>query len=261
MEPFFFGPAERQLYGCYHAPAAASRGCAVLLCQPLGHEYIQFHRALQRLAVLLADAGFPVLRFDFRGCGDSAGELKDGSLAAWREDVAEALGELRRRSAAPRITLAGLRLGGSLAAIVASERDDIDSVVLWDPVLNGRAYLEELTRSHERMLRYAHVRPRPEEMRREILGFELPDGLIAELGHLHLLGAVGLSSKRVLIVESNRNADQSVFRDHLAAQGAVVKYERANNPHLWVWIEDFGKVHVPRKIIRGIVQWLTEACS
>jgi len=261
LEPFFFGPAERQLYGCYHPATGTARGSAVLVCQPLGHEYIQFHRALQQLATLLAGAGFPVLRFDFRGCGDSACNLEDGGPDAWQEDIAGAIEELKRRTGRSRIVLAGLRLGGTLASIVASNRNDVEEVVLWDPVLSGRGYLDELTRSHEKMLRYAHVQPRPQEMRHEILGVELPDGLIAALGSLHMLGAVGLHAKKVLIVQSNPGVDQAVLSEHLMAQRAIVTLREFRNPHLWQWVEDFGKVHVPRKIILTVVGWLTEQCS
>jgi len=258
LEPFFFGPAARQLFGCYHPPIGAGRGCAALICQPLGHEYIQFHRALQQLATLLAGAGFSVLRFDFRGCGDSSGDLGDVGLQEWQDDIALATEELQRRAGTTRTAFAGMRLGASMAAIAATDRDDVDAVVLWDPVLSGRTYLDELTRSHEKMLRYAHVRPRPREPRREILGFELPDRLIGDLGHLQLMGAVGLHAKRVLIVESNPNVRQRVLRDHLAAQRSLVTHTKFSNPHLWVWIEDFGKVHVPRKIIQNVVSWLSE---
>lgn len=260
MEPFYFGPAASQLFGVFHPPAGAEGGCAVLLCQPWGHEYIQFHRALQQLAALLAAAGFPVLRFDFRGCGDSDGEAESGGTDAWREDIAAAVGELERRAGTTRVALAGLRLGGSLAALAAAGRRDVEAVVLWDPVLSGRAYLEELTRSHVKMLRYAHVKTRPHGGR-EILGFALPDHLVDDLGHLDLLALTDKPAPRVLVVESNPNVQQEALRRHLAGLGATVAHQQYSNPHLWVWIEDFGKVHVPRRIIQAVVSWLSEECA
>ena len=66
-----------------------------VLCPPQGHEAIQFHRALRQLAVLLSDAGFPVLRFDQAGCGDSAGGDDAWQLARWRDDVRLAHQELK----------------------------------------------------------------------------------------------------------------------------------------------------------------------
>src|SRR5215467_5624104 len=97
--PFYFGGEGRKLYGCFHGPTQkGAPRCAVLICQPLGHEYVNSHRALRQLAVRLADAGIPVLRFDYFGCGDSSGEAEQGSITRWLEDVSTAVAELRTRS-------------------------------------------------------------------------------------------------------------------------------------------------------------------
>src|SRR4051812_34449398 len=76
--PTWFGPAERPLFGWYHAPAlATARACGVVLCNPFGYEMMCSHRAYRHLAERLATAGFPVLRFDYDGTGDSAGDGED----------------------------------------------------------------------------------------------------------------------------------------------------------------------------------------
>ena len=75
IEPFYFGTSSKPLFGCYHVPQSAlRRDCGVLFCAPMGSEYVRFHRAYRQLADRLAKAGFPVLRFDFYGCGDSSGD-------------------------------------------------------------------------------------------------------------------------------------------------------------------------------------------
>ena len=61
-------------------------------CQPLGHEYIRAHRTFNQLAAGLARAGFPVLRFDYSGTGDSSGADEMGSVKRWMADVREAMG-------------------------------------------------------------------------------------------------------------------------------------------------------------------------
>ena len=38
----------------------------------------------------------------------------------------------------------GLRLGGLLAAAACAEREDIESLNLWDPVTSGVQYINEL---------------------------------------------------------------------------------------------------------------------
>ena len=71
MIPCQFGPDGQQRLGIYHAPRASVAGeGGVVLCAPIGQEYMRTHRPLRQLALALADAGLHVLRFDYHGTGD-----------------------------------------------------------------------------------------------------------------------------------------------------------------------------------------------
>ncbi len=82
-----------------------ARTCAVVLCYPIGQEYIRSHRAIYQLAVRLSQAGFHVLRFDYFGCGDSEGDFEEGSLAQWTSDIHSAIAEIQERSGLTSICL------------------------------------------------------------------------------------------------------------------------------------------------------------
>ena len=135
--PLFFGPG---LFGWYHAPAGQQRDLAAVICQPLGHEYINGHRSMRHLADRLARAGIPALRFDYHGTGDSAGADEDpGRVAAWRNSVGDAIQTVRELSGCPRLALIGFRFGATLAAQFPA-----DVHVLWAPVLRGKTYARGL---------------------------------------------------------------------------------------------------------------------
>lgn len=260
IEPFYFGP-DRALFGCYHRPQRQpARSCAVVLCHPMGEEYIRFHRALRQLAVQLASAGFAVLRFDLYGCGDSAGEADEWRLARWQADLAEAIAEARRRCGGADVAAVGLRLGATLLATVAAARQDVPATVLWDPVLDGEAHLHELQALHAGMLRRAHALPQapdhghPPEP--EILGFPLRPGLRADIAAIDLLTLPGRPAPRVLLVESNPNPGQAAFAQRLRQWGSAVEHVTLANPQLWVWEEGVGKVVVPHSILQGMTSWL-----
>ncbi len=258
LELFHFGPDGRELLGCHHVPASGSSDTGVVLCYPLGHEYLQFHRVFRQLSIMLAEAGVHVFRFDYLGCGDSSGGPEDWRLARWIEDIGSAVDELERRTGVKKLGLAGMRLGASLAARVAAARPSIDSVVLWDPIRSGADYLDELKKLHAGMLRYAHVLPRPGGPDGlEILGFPINEALIAELGDFDLDSIDASPGKRVLVIESNDSVEQGPLTERLKGLGAEVQRESFSNPHLWVWTEDFGKMHVPHQILRTIVSWTT----
>jgi amino acid adenylation domain-containing protein len=157
LELFHFGP-QQSLYGALHtAPGSASRH-AVLICAPVGHEYVRSHFILQRLARTLAAQGTPVLRFDYYGCQDSLGDASEASPGRWQRDIIDAYQELGRRAGATRISALGVRLGATLLAEVAQQLD-FESVVLWDPIERGAAYHAELRSAHRRYLRQSSLVP------------------------------------------------------------------------------------------------------
>jgi len=89
--PIWFGDDNRPLFGWLHRCAGLARG-GVVLCPPLGYELWTSYQSLRRLAELLCANGFYVLRFDYDGSGDSAGEaLEPDRLAVWRHSVSAAV--------------------------------------------------------------------------------------------------------------------------------------------------------------------------
>ena len=144
--PIYFGPAHRALFGWYHAPDPDSARCAtaIVICPPLGHEYVNAHRSLRHLADGLAASGVPALRFDYDGTGDSAGcEDDPNRWAAWIASVREAVRAVRVESGCDRVGLVGLRMGATLAAVAACEID-VSCLVVWAPCVRGRTFLREL---------------------------------------------------------------------------------------------------------------------
>ncbi len=258
IEPFFFGENGKRLFGCYQHPASpVMRSCAMVLCYPFGHEYIQFHRVFRQLAGLLAQAGFPVLRFDFYGCGDSGGDAEEGRLDQWLADITMALGEIRRRCRPPKICLVGLRLGGTLSLTAGAEAEDIDGLVLWDPIVIGSSYLEELQALHRKMLATAHLLSKSGG-KNEILGFLLTDEMIADLKTVDLMAGRYKPANNILIIDSHQKPTQGPLTDHLRKLHANVKHLHLPNPQFWTWMEDFSHILVPQPILRAVTGWLSE---
>jgi alpha/beta superfamily hydrolase len=136
MTPFYFGSADRRLFGVYdpaHKIGGATR--AAVVCYPSGDEQIHAYRTLRQLAARMSQAGIHVLRFDYYGTGDSSGETGEGDIASWCDDIKTAIAELKDMTGATRVSLVGLRLGANLAARVAAKRPaEIDNLVLWEPL-------------------------------------------------------------------------------------------------------------------------------
>jgi exosortase A-associated hydrolase 2 len=87
-----------------------------------------------------AEAGVGVLRFDYRGCGDSGGEFAQATVAGWMEDIGAAVAALRSHVGSGPLGLLGLRFGAALAARAAEQMPEVARLVLWEPVIDGRSY-------------------------------------------------------------------------------------------------------------------------
>jgi len=257
IEPFFFGPPGRQLFGCYHEPQVwPAREQGVVLCYPFGQEYIRSHRACHHLIAQIARAGFPALRFDYYGTGDSQGEDADAHLAQWQSDLGLAVAELRARSGVDRVILAGLRLGASLALSASARTADLAGLVLWEPVVNGQRYLDELRAQHEQALLRFFAQPKDHALGSrpgELCGFALGEGQLAALEGLDLRTAQAPRGKPVLLIESQTTPDLTALHEQLQS-GALVTYEHV--PSFTVWVEDVDKGLVPQPVIEAITGWL-----
>ncbi len=172
---FFFGDPSAPNFGVLHAPATTSAGsqAGIVLCSPLAHEFDFSHRLLVEFARGLSDSGLWVMRFDYRGHGDSGGEFCGYVLDDFVEDIRRAIAALEDRAAVPCRGLCGLRLGATLAAIAWAESPRRGPLVLWEPVVQGTRYLDDLLRA---VLVKNMVHPSGEGMTREILRQRIANG-------------------------------------------------------------------------------------
>jgi pimeloyl-ACP methyl ester carboxylesterase len=259
VEPFFFGPRARQLYGCYHEPSAwPSRETGVVVCYPAGQEYIRSHRACHHLAVHAARAGFPVLRFDYFGTGDSQGDDQEGDFNQWRADLRQAVDELCARGGVDQVVLAGLRLGASLALSTASQISNVRGLILWEPVVNGQTHIEELQRRHAETIMRFFVQPKdynPNALPTELLGFAISEAQLRAIQSIDLLTIRPPSGKPVLLVENQGNPELAACAKHLESTGRLTYQQIAS---FTTWVEDVDKGLVPQPVIEAITHWLEQ---
>jgi dienelactone hydrolase len=204
--PIQFGDLVSPLFGWYHPPEGTRRTGGIVICNPIGDDLVRAHRPLRHLAQRLAAAGFPVLRFDYRGTGDSAGdETEAGRVQGWISDIGTAVDELRARSGVTGVALVGLRAGAVLAAAAAG-REDVEAVVLWSGYPGGGAFVNDVVRTHRlhrKLEPNAFSGGLPAPGGEEALGFFLSDETMAALRELQL---AALPVRRALVVAADPEA-------------------------------------------------------
>lgn len=146
--PFFFEGAGGALFGLLHQPppGATATQEAFVFCHAFAEEKLWTHRTCVTMARALALRGHPVLRFDCRGNGDSDGAFPDFSIAGALDDVARAVEVVRERTGCSAVSLLGLRLGATIAALSAERLPGIERLVLWAPIVDGARYMQEQLR-------------------------------------------------------------------------------------------------------------------
>lgn len=262
-EPFFFG-AGAEIFGILDRPEPEKKkNCGIVICGSVGQEYIRSHRALRELAKRLSRAGYPVLRFDYRGCGDSLGECDEARLDEWREDIVVAVQRMQSRYRPRSVCVIGFRIGGSLAIELDPGRVGCDRLILWEPVVRGARLLDELRELHRHHV--AEWQPSRNASRHkpemesppgtmESLGFEFSKEMQDDLAALDLLRFEGKLPGDVLFIDNVESEDGRRLREHVRGASPRFEYVCAEDDPAWLR-EPYQSV-VPQATVSAIVRWL-----
>ncbi len=225
IEPFFFGNGG-ELFGCYHPPSQLDSRRLAVICPPLFDEYKRCYKGLADLANGLADQGIHVLRFDYYGTGESWGVLEDASISRWIEDVRTAVEEGMGLSGADEVVLVGVRFGGAVAAQIKLPK--VIRYVLWDPIIHGAIYLQELKAADEALEAESrevaeYVNQIPDEVDYEY--FRLPGALVNDIRALNLEKFFDSVQEKKYFLTTNCE---------LASKGSsIIPWEFAGIEYLW----------------------------
>jgi pimeloyl-ACP methyl ester carboxylesterase len=174
---------EGRLFGVLHAARSRVRA-GVVFCQPILHEYVRSHRLFALLAHELSGHGFNVLRFDYRGTGDSEGADEDFSMRRTVIDAEVAVAHLRASMRDLPIIVLGIRAGVYSAAHLA-RNGRCEHLWLWQPVPDGADYLRGLRErdqvERKSLMRYPRERVTDEGDANTLMGFPCSNEFLEQL--------------------------------------------------------------------------------
>lgn len=130
-DPLIFSCAGERLIGILHRPHDPETTGVVLVTGAPQYR-VGSHRQYVLLGRRLAEAGFPVLRFDYRGMGDSEGEFV--GFEGVNDDIRAAIDCLFKEvGGLQRVALWGLCDGASAAAFYAPRDSRMCGLILINP--------------------------------------------------------------------------------------------------------------------------------
>ena len=257
--PCYLRSPDGSLFAWHHvARDDVRRGAAVVLCPPLGFDYICVYRSWRILAQELAGLGFDVIRFDYHGTGDSAGDAEEpGRLDAWLRSIDQAIAAAQAMAGTGHVALVGLRLGATLAAEAAAARGGVSRLVLWSPFRSGRAYVREI-KAFDRMCPEEDVPQPAGEEDIQSAGHVVTRETADALGRLDLHALSRCPAPDVLLVDRDDRPADSLLGERLALLGSRVTRCRPEGTAAVLVQPAFSRV--PRPVIDEITGWLHDWC-
>jgi len=224
MEHYYVGSGQNKLYSVYYEPkVCANNSKAVILCYPIGQEYIRCHRMYSNLASKLVQEGVHVVKFDYSGTGDSYGDFSSTSMDAWVSDIGEIAAELKEGTGARQLYVVGVRVGAYLALQYA-QKEAVDGLVLLSPTFDGTDFLEEIDKDYKKWLDGSFAKQRrPAKGQLECHGFLYSQTLTAEIKNIKP-AAISFPAAPMMIIDERI----SQVGDH-----SQVAYYELFNKNLW----------------------------
>lgn len=192
-----------------------AHGMGWVICHSFGMEQVWLQPVEVAAARRLSAAGFTVLRLHCQGYGDSEGSTAEISLQTQVRDTIDAIGVLKEEANVSRLGLIGGRVGGTVAAL-AADRCGPESLILWEPIVGGRGFVEKLTRAAmvTELSFSSQVKAQAGDVERkfaeagvlDVQGFPLSSDVVEELSAFDLLPSITHFTGEALIIQISRTA-------------------------------------------------------
>jgi alpha/beta superfamily hydrolase len=253
MTPIYF----QGRFGWIHPAKSPAESDApqvgVVLCPAFAQEEVCTHYGLMALAEQLAAAGFPTIRFDYGGTGDSYDCVL--SLEAMVADAVLAAACLRQQCGVGAIVMAGVRLGAAVALRAAGSLPDVTAMLLIAPVLSGQVYMRETraAASVNSLSSFDPVPPAGSGLPLNTNGFVWSAALQAEIATIDLTATAAPAEVALLIPARGDRKPGTLAaawreRGVTATDIAFVDYEG--------WMQDPTTNITPAATFTKITEWL-----
>jgi alpha-beta hydrolase superfamily lysophospholipase len=242
-EALYFNGVDRGLFGWLHCPTTDKcSGIGIVVCNAFGFEAICSHRSVRGFAQAAAASGFPVLRFDYSGTGDSEDiDPEADQIELWVRDVRSAVAEIRQRTGVASVCLMGIRLGTLIASLAADEATRVDSLIMISPIVSGRRYARELRNTRlaaslwsgaESVAESATSGAQSETVTPfEVSGFPLASKTMSSLSKADLSAIETVSGRQILIFDDSTLPTAKAWSEKLGAHGVEAEYTMSPEAH------------------------------
>jgi alpha/beta superfamily hydrolase len=268
----FIGRGHQRVFGTRHRPST-DPVLGVIVCSGMQAEFHRNYRREVLLGRALADSGFCVQRFHYRGSGNSDGESADMTFSTMLEDAMSSAEWMRSQEDLEDVVFVGVRLGGLVAAAAAS-RTGSAPLVLWEPFAESRTYFRDILRAarvHE-LAKDAAAGPSQDaqlaELRRrgrlDVFGYSVDLRLYESVLARRLEDELGETARAVFLLSvsssGNLKADYARIASQLETRRFDVKTHVVRMPSEPWWFAGGRsrreEARLTRELIRVTTEWI-----
>jgi len=237
---------DEKIFAVLHKPKKTyGKIPAVLFCHGFAGQKTGRHRAYVTIAEELAKSGIASLRLDFRGCGDSEGNLFQSSIRGQVKDALkglEFLSECKEVDGAS-LGILGRSLGGAIAVMTAKQFGSIKSLALWAPVFSTKPWEKELSLINKQEPIIFNGELIGRAFLKDLFNMQLENDLLAlnEVPLLHIHG------DRDFVVNSDHKQNYQTCRMNAEAETLFLNLEKCDH--------EFSDVEERNKAISSTVAW------
>ncbi len=247
VEAFFLQGGKAEIFAVLFKPVEPAKS-VVLFIPPFAEEANRCRETAAHQARSFAKSGVACLLIDPYGTGDSQGELIDASWQIWKKDIIAAA-EYLENLFQTKVSLWGIRLGALLAAdICQDDCQRFNQLILWQPVMDGKIYLNQFLRQRIISLQ---ERNEPAETTKdmfknlesgqtvEVAGYSLKSTLTNSIKSVNFKQLESLTNVNLYWLEIVANADADIplinkkIMQDLIERGNKVFFEKMTTPTIW----------------------------
>lgn len=219
---FFFDSSGYQLAAVLHTPSGRGKSPCIVMCHGYTGNKVEAHRLFVQAARRFASDGFAVLRFNFRGSGESEGGFEEMTFSGELQDFARALDIAEAEPAvdASQIAVLGLSLGGAVVLCGSALDKRPRAVVAWSAPATLARFPEFL-----RKLPLVTLRPGLEAYEQEN-GFYVGKAFVEDAPRHRPLDEVGKIVPRPVLLIHGREDRTVPLEDAERLYGAVMEPRR-----------------------------------
>jgi len=196
-----------------------------------------------------------VVRFDYYATGDSEGEVYQFSFENIMSDINFIIDYSKRRFRIKLITLLGIRLGADLAMKISDIRNDIQKLILIEPILDGKRYLLEQRTRRKAFFRLNNI-TNPiefykfkEKSYEDFQGFLIQFEVVAYIAELNSIASITNKSDGDIYILSNSSAKKQMLTNNKVLQKNNVLFSLEKHSDFWSSLEMTDTTNLVRKVL------------